>query len=244
MKKIISLDHWLRTRPIAHRGLHDISEGRPENTLAAFEQACNKGFPIELDVRITLDGQAIVFHDFSLKRLTGINKWVSNVSANTLTKIKILDTEERIPLLSEVLELVNGRVPILIEIKRNLLPGIFENAVIKSLREYKGKFAILSFNPIALRYIHNRAPEYISGINIGRVEKLFLHTNLFNRFINNVSFPHFISYSMNGGVPYYSASFYRSMDLPILAWTVSSKEDEVRARGFADNIIFEKFIPE
>ncbi len=244
MKKNIPADHWLRTRPIAHRGLHDISAGRPENTLASFEHACNKGFPIELDVRITLDGKAIVFHDFSLKRLTGINKWVSSVPAKEFKKIKVLDTEEHIPLLDEVLELINGRVPVLIEIKRNLLPGIFENVIIKSLEKYNGEFAILSFNPIALRYLHDVAPEYISGINIGRAEKIFFKTNLFNKFINNFSFPHFISYSMNGDVPYYSASFYRKYDLPILAWTVSSKEDQVKAKGFADNIIFEKFIPE
>lgn len=243
MKKNIPADHWLRTRPIAHRGLHNNADGIPENTLASFEAACQKGFPIELDVRITLDGQAIVFHDFSLKRLTGINKWVSSLTANELKKINVLDTEEHIPLLSDVLELVNGRVPILIEIKRNLLPGIFENVIIKSLKSYNGEFAILSFNPIALRYLHATAPEYISGINIGRAEKIFFKTDLFNKFINNFSFPNFISYSMNGGVPHHSASFFRKYDLPILAWTVASREDEIKARGFADNIIFEKFIP-
>jgi glycerophosphoryl diester phosphodiesterase len=243
MKKIIHSDHWLRARPIAHRGLHDISKGIPENSLKAFEQACLNNFPIELDVRITLDGKAAVFHDMNLSRLTGNNKWISRLSSNVIKNFRLLNTNEHIPLLEDVLKLVNGRVPVLIEIKRNLLPGILEDAVMNVLKDYKGEFAILSFNPVALRYIHEREPEYLSGINIGRLEKFLFKTNIFNKFIYNLSKPHFISYSINGKMPMNSVSFFRKMDLPILAWTVDSEQDEKYAREFADNIIFEKYVP-
>ncbi|HUQ85838.1 MAG TPA: glycerophosphodiester phosphodiesterase family protein [Candidatus Limnocylindrales bacterium] len=244
MKKIIPPDHWLRTRPIAHRGLHDINKGIPENSISAFEEACQKGFPIELDVRITGDGKAVVFHDFLLKRLVGINKWVSSMSASSLGKLKILDTGEKIPLLDEVLEHINGRVPVLIEIKRNLLPGIFENLVVSSLKNYNGEFAILTFNPIALRYLHHQVPDYISGINIGNAEKFLFKISSFNNFVNNFCAPQFISYSLRGKVPDFSAKYFNAQNLPILAWTVHSHEEEKFARQFADNIIFEQYLPE
>ncbi|HVF69447.1 MAG TPA: hypothetical protein VNA13_02675, partial [Xanthomonadales bacterium] len=161
-----------------------------------------------------------------------------------LKNLKVLNTTEHIPLLDEVLELVNGRVPVLVEIKRNLLPGILENSVVKSLKNYKGDFAVLTFNPVALRFIHHNAPEYISGINIGKMEKFAFRFAKFNNFINNFSSPQFISYSMRGRIPEFSSSYFRQLGLPILAWTVSSKEEELMARRFADNIIFEDYIPE
>ncbi len=239
----IPKDHWLRVSPIAHRGMHNNSSSLPENTLASFEEACKKGYAIELDVRTTKDGKAVVYHDSNLKRLTGINKKVKNLSSKEITNFLILNTQERIPLLDEVLELVNGRVPVLIEIKRNFLPGRLENYVINTLRTYKGEFAVLSFNPFALRYIHTQAPDYISGINIGNIEKFAFKNKLFNKFINNFSSPHFISYSLRGSVPKISTIFFRKLNLPILAWTVSSIDEEISARKFADNIIFESYIP-
>lgn len=244
MKKNITENHWLRKRPIAHRGLHNIANGIPENSLAAFEEACSHNFPLELDVRVTKDDKAIVFHDSNLLRLTGKNERVSNLTSDELTQLKLSKTEEHIPLLTDVLKLVNGRVPILIEIKRHFLPGKLEDAVIDALKDYKGEFAILSFNPFAIHQINHKAPEFIVGINIGRIEKPFFRTVMFNKFINSYSLPQFVSYSMNGSIPEYSSEYYKKIHLPILAWTVTSKNAELKARRFADNIIFERYIPE
>jgi glycerophosphoryl diester phosphodiesterase len=243
MKKIITRDHWLLARPISHRGLHDKANGIPENSLRAFEESCRKGYPIELDVRVTRDGKAAVFHDMTLMRMTGIHNFISIMDSKKVHNIKLLNTDEHIPMLDEVLDLVKGRVPVLIEIKRNLLPGVLENAVLRAVKSYKGEFAILSFNPVALRYIHENAPDHISGINIGRAEKHFFTTSFFNNFIHNYAHPQFISYSMNGLPPTFSAKFFKDKNLPVLAWTVSSESDEKKARAFADNIIFEGYTP-
>src|SRR3954453_20041913 len=115
-------DGWLVRTPIAHRGLHATLEGRPENSLAAFAHCCQLGFPAELDVRLTRDGEVVVFHDHALKRLTGAAGRVEERDAAELRALRLLGTRERVPLLGEVLELVGGRVPLLIELKSGAPP--------------------------------------------------------------------------------------------------------------------------
>ena len=106
---------FLFGRPFAHRGLHD--EHRPENSMAAFEAAVQAGYPIELDVRVSADGQAIVFHDAKLKRMTDANGLVAEANAEALKKFCLGGSQEGIPGLSEVLDMISGRVPVIVEIK-------------------------------------------------------------------------------------------------------------------------------
>src|SRR4051794_26055161 len=138
-------DGWLVRTPIAHRGLHAAHEGRPENSLAAFARCCALGFPAELDVRLARDGEVVVFHDRALKRLTGAAGRVEERDAAELRALRLLGTDERVPLLAEVLELVGGRVPLLVELKSGAPAATLERAVLRVLDGYPGEVAIQSF---------------------------------------------------------------------------------------------------
>ena len=138
--------------PIAHRGLHAAQDGRPENSLAAFARCCALGFPAELDVRLTRDGRVVVFHDRALKRLTGARGRVEDRDVGDLRRLRLLETSQRIPLLEEVLELVDGRVPLLLELKAGAPGTALEAAILEALRGYRGEVAIQSF---ALRTVRS-----------------------------------------------------------------------------------------
>src|SRR3954466_4751370 len=125
-------DGWLVRTPIAHRGLHAARDGRPENSLAAFAHACALGFPAEMDVRLTRDGEVVVFHDRALERLTGASGSVDERTAAELRGLRLLGTAEPVPLLRDVLALVAGRVPLLIELKPSALGADLEHAVVEA----------------------------------------------------------------------------------------------------------------
>src|SRR5262249_33362041 len=124
------LPSWLLTEPIAHRGYHSNDSAIPENSLAAFRNAMDNNFPIEFDIKILADGKAAVFHDSSLKRMCGIDRPISGVSSTELKNFNLLHSKEKIPLLSEVLQMINGKVPLLIETKNFGRVGAFEKIVI------------------------------------------------------------------------------------------------------------------
>jgi glycerophosphoryl diester phosphodiesterase len=144
--------------PIAHRGLHAAKDGRPENSLAAFDRACAHGFPAELDVRLTRDGEVVVFHDRTLRRLTGASGRVEDRAAAELRPLRLLGTDQRVPMLSEVLELVAGRVPLLIELKAGAPPTALERAVLVALDGYAGEVAIQSFKLRTVRALDRAEP--------------------------------------------------------------------------------------
>jgi glycerophosphoryl diester phosphodiesterase len=237
---------WLRSTPIAHRGLHDLAAGRPENSLAAFEHACRQGFPIELDVRLTGDGRAAVIHDDDLLRLTGEPGKVSEVEAAKLAKLRLFGTDQRVPLLDETLEVVGGRVPVLIEIKNTGAPGQLEDRVAQLVRAYAGEVALQSFNPRTLWYLRDVA----SGRPRGQLGGALLESQLSSAqrvlarslVASLWSWPDFVGYELTA-FPSRAARLCRRAQLPVLAWTVRSAADQQRARSFADNIIFEGFLP-
>ena len=137
-------DSWLVQKRIAHRGLFE--EGKPENSLAAFENAIANNYAIELDVRALKDGTIVVFHDDKLGRMTGLDGYISNCTYEDIKDARLLKTSECIPTLEQVLALVNGRTELLIEIKNMNKVG-FEKDVYKILSTYKGEWAVESFNP-------------------------------------------------------------------------------------------------
>lgn len=243
MKNSIPRDHWLRTRPIAHRGLHS-SKSIPENSLAAFELACKNNFPIELDVRASKDGKPVVFHDISLFRMTGMDAKVNAVNSDEIAKLRLQNTKEHIPLLSEVLDLVKGRVPILIEIKNFFVPGKLENEIIKIVNSYKGEIAFVSFNPLVVRYLARFAPSFARGLNTTGTTNILLWSKTFNRFICSFSSLQFIGYSLKRNVSRRGISYYRNLDIPLLAWIALSHDDHVSAKEITDNVFFENYIPE
>lgn len=227
---------WIMTRPIAHRGLH---QGRavPENSLAAFEAAIAAHHPIELDVQLLADGHLAVFHDRDLRRLTGKKVRIADQTLATLKRYRLCNTDQTIPSLSEVLAGVDGRVPLLIEIKNEKKVGLPEQALVKTLAGYRGEFAVQSFNPRSLQWLRYHAPHITRG-QLARRPQKFLRSNLM---LTWLSAPHFISYNVKALPNLPTTLARRYFNLPLLAWTVRSQTDCAKAMQYADNYIFDLF---
>lgn len=229
------------SRPIAHRGLHGIDA--PENSLAAFGKAIEAGFPIEIDVRPIDDGTVVVFHDDKLTRMTDLDGYVCNMTKSDLEKVRLRNSDERIPTFKEVLEFVDGRTPLLIEIKNDSTVGQLERDTLELLSSYKGEYAVQSFNPYSMEFFKKNAPQ----IPRGQLSCFFDKKDLgfFKRFVlkrlkmNKVSSPDFISYN-HANLP---NKYVTKTKLPTLAWTVRSNAEMEKCLPYCDNIIFENFIP-
>jgi len=236
--------NWLLDRPIAHRGLHNLAAGIPENTIGAFDAAIRASLPIELDVRLTEDQQAIVFHDFNLRRLTGVNQLVASTTLREMQKLTISGTNERPPSLHEALDFIDGRVPVLIEVKAGRPPGGLESEVCRAIEGYKGLSAVQSFSPKSMRWFRNNAPEVIRGQISGSYHiydlsswHRFMHRHLL---MLRISRPDFVAHHVGClGLP--ASRLWRRLGGPLLAWTVRSRRDLDRARLRADGVIFEGF---
>lgn len=240
------LPSWLLTDPIAHRGYHSNDSVIPENSLAAFQNALDNGFPIEVDIKVLADGKAVAFHDSSLKRMCGVERPVSEVSSLELKNFKLLQSQEKIPLLSEVLRLVDGKVPLLIETKNFGRAGRFEKIVIGELSHYRGPFVIHSFNPLTLNWLANNHPSIIRGQILSKFREKEMSPftkNFFTHlYVNVFSKPDFIAYDFRN-LTSPSAKKFRGKHVPILAWTLRNPDDMKSISGLADNIIFENFNP-
>lgn len=237
------LDSWLFKTPIAHRGLHDAQF--PENSLGAFENAVKNGFPIELDVHIINDGTVVVFHDSKLSRVTGLDGYVGTLDKQQLKEVHLCKTEYTIPSFEEVLQLVNGKTPILIEIKNEGKIGSLEKKTLEILKSYNGDYAVQSFNPYSLEYFKQTAPEIMRG-QLSTFFKKDELNGFFKRYVltrmklnKSVSFPDFVSYN----VEYLPNKYVTKSALPTLAWTIQNQCQADKAEPFCDNIIFEKFLP-
>ncbi len=233
---------WLCTQPIAHRGLHN-SEF-PENSLAAFNNAIENNFAIELDVQLIDDGTVIVYHDSDLKRMTLHDGYVSNLTADRLGELRLLGTDEKIPTFEQTLEAINGKAPLLIEIKNVGKIGELEKKVAEILASYKGDFAVQSFNPYSMEYYKNNATGFIRG----QLSSVFTKPEMsswirrfaFNTLkVNKFSEPDFLAFNAEH-LPNKRVS---KTKLPVLAWTVRSNTEMERVAPYCDNIIFENFIP-
>lgn len=235
-------DHWLLSRPIAHRGLHN--EEIPENSIASFSLAIEAGYPIETDVRIIDDGTVVVFHDDKLARMTGKDGYCSNLTKNDLDEIRLGKSDEKIPSFEAFLQFVNGRVPLLIEIKNDNKVGILENKVLQLLRSYNGEFAVQSFNPYSLEHFKQNEPGILRGqlsCVFDKKDVGFIRRWLLSRLkLNKVSCPDFISYGF-WGLP---SKYVSKTELPVLAWTIRSQTDSDKVADYCDNIIFEGFVPQ
>ncbi len=236
-------DTWIVNKYIAHRGFHN--QQAPENSLPAFENAIKHGYAIELDVHVTADGTAIVFHDEQLKRMTGKDGYVSNLKDNQLKKCFLSQTQHTIPTLKQALDLIDGKVPILIEIKNKGKVGYIEKAVLLELENYKGEIAVQSFNPFTLNYFRTYAPHILRGqlsgtlkdTKLSKIKKIFLRNLAFNK---KISKPDFIAYEASL-LP--NRVTRRFKHLPLLAWCVKSQAEYLKVVKHCDNIIFENFHP-
>ncbi|MEG1791235.1 MAG: glycerophosphodiester phosphodiesterase family protein [Clostridia bacterium] len=246
---MVSLDNFLST-PIAHRGLYD--DNYEENSLSAFRLAVENGFGIETDVHILKDGVVAVFHDANMKRICGVNLKIESLTSDELKKYPMTVGGEVIPTLPELLKLIDGRVPLLIELK--CLTGFYTNklakAVLRDLAGYKNKsnIALQSFDPFAVRWIRKNQTDYPFGqlASMGDPKKN-PKPNFLARFMGElkcckISKPQFISYDILN-TPNKFIQSYIDKGMPVFSWTVNTNEKLAVAKKYTSNIIFEKIRP-
>ncbi|RME14941.1 MAG: phosphodiesterase [Alphaproteobacteria bacterium] len=238
--------------PIAHRALHDLAEGRPENSRAAVRAAIEAGYGIEIDVQLSADGEAMVFHDPALDRLTDAHGPVRARTAAQLAVIPLKGDGEGIPTLAEILRLVAGRVPLLIEIKdqdgaMGEDVGPLEAAVARALEGYEGPVAVMSFNPHAMAAMARLAPGIARGLTTHAWDDpdsaLLEHDHRAHLAVigdfDRVG-ASFISHDAHD-LDNPRVKALKEAGVPVLTWTVRSPDEEAEARRQADNITFEGY---
>lgn len=245
----------LLARPIAHRGLHDRAVGVIENSPAAFARAIAAGYGIELDLQLSADGVAMVFHDDTLDRLTGETGPVRALSAQALGQIAIAGSRDgdHIPTLAAVLDQVAGQVPLLIELK-DQSGGLgaagrdLEVAVAETLVGYRGDVAVMSFNPAMMAAMHDLAPDLPRGITTCGFDPeewtdLAPETCAILREIGafDAVGASFISHDWRD-LTRPRVTALKAEGVPILCWTVKSRDAEQIARQVADQITFEGYL--
>ena len=232
----------------AHRGLHDSSKA--ENSLSAFEAAKKLGFGIELDVRLSKDGELMVFHDSDLSRMVGKEGKVIDFTAEELGKMKLADTEDTIPTFRQVLDLIDGAVPLLVEIKMGTGEYGVAEKFVEVIEGYKGDFIVESFNPIALKTVKTLRPDILRGIlsmeymKDARYKGKLIYKLSQNLMLNFLMRPDFVAYEKNGHVVKNLRKLRRNFNTVLVAWTVKSEEEEMSVIGHGfDTVIFEGYIP-
>jgi glycerophosphoryl diester phosphodiesterase len=243
---------WLTARPVAHRGLHDFTRGIIENMPAAAEAAAKANFAIECDIQLTSDGEAMVHHDDALGRLTEGSGALLGKTAAELRAVRFKDTDERMMTLGDLCALVAGRVPLVIEVKSHF-DG--DRRLVKRMAEvlagYSGPAVGMSFDPdqvLALREIMPQLPRGIVAEHDytatdwpeASAEQRQGMTYLRHAFRTR---PHFVAYWVNelpAVVPWIARNVF---GLPLLGWTVRTPEQRARAARYADQMIFEGFLP-
>lgn len=227
----------------AHRGLH--GDGVPENSLAAFSLACEAGVGIELDVHLSKDGKIVVFHDESLARMTGCDRRVGELSLDELKALSLGGTDQTIPTLDEVLALVDGRVPLLIELKGENTNTALCPSVAERMRAYRGAFCFESFNPLLVRAIKRCCPCVPAGLLYTNVcrdknKRSVLNIALTVMALNVLARPDFVAYNAKDrtALPVcITTGLYRA---PRFVWTLHGEAQVKQAHTLGECPIFEK----
>lgn len=214
---------------IYHRGYYDNKE-IPENSLLAFEKAIKLNMPIEFDLRLLKDNTIIVFHDDNLKRLTGIDKKISKCTYDEIKNLKLLDTNQYIMTFKELLDYVDGRVPLDIEIKHNLFSFKIEKEVSKILDKYKGDFIIKSFMPTTVLYYKLFRKDYIRGQLINYFIK---NCKINQRVFNFITKPDFLMFhkKIKNIKPY--------KNNPIFVFTIKNDKEYILYKDIYDGFVIE-----
>ncbi|MGN6538332.1 MAG: glycerophosphodiester phosphodiesterase [Mesorhizobium sp.] len=232
---------WLTAKPVAHRGYHDLNDKRWENTLSAFAAAAERGYAIECDVHLSADNVPVVIHDDDLKRLTGTDGFVWQRTVAELATLRVGGTADHVPTLAEVLALVAGRVPLVVELKGT--PG-HDTGLVASvgalLKNYKGKVAIMSFDHWLIRDFARDAPGIPGGLTAyGRENKLIeAH---FSMLAHDLAFTSYAA----GDLPNPFVTFVRDrLKMPVITWTIRDQPAIDITFRYADQMTFEGFEPE
>jgi glycerophosphoryl diester phosphodiesterase len=239
---------WLTARPIAHRGLHDAAHGVIENTVSAFAAAIDAGYAIECDLQLSRDGEAMVFHDETIDRLMKGKGLLAGHSASALKSMAFKAGPDRIQSLNELLSQVRGRVPLVIELK-SLWDGnkVLVGRTVEIMRDYRGPFALMSFDPKVLETVRALAPNMARGIVADRVthadyDILPVRQRLGLRDLAHLpeTQPDFISYHWRD-LPFPPVTRFRAAGRPVIAWTIRSRHDTAIALCYSDQVTFEGF---
>lgn len=233
-----SVPEWLTGSEYAHRGLH--SAGVPENSLAAARAAIAAGMGIECDIQRSRDGQAMVFHDWELDRLTSASGLTHEHTQAELQALSLKANGEPIPSLAAFLHCVGGTVPLLIEIKSKPDYDVEHScfAVADALRNYSGDCAVMSFDPKVSAWFHNNAPTILAGLVMREDEYGDTRTHQAREETLAKACPAFLAYDVRALSSPWLADL-REGGLPILTWTVNSPDKRLAALQFADALISE-----
>jgi glycerophosphoryl diester phosphodiesterase len=242
--------YWLK-RPIAHRGLHDAAKGIVENSASAVKAAVGSGFAIEVDLQCAAGHMPVVFHDSTLDQLTEAKGPVADYELERLRAISLRGTNDHILSLPDLFALVNGYVPIVLEVKSTWTrDGKFEANIARALAPYRGPAAVMSFDPYSVAAFREASPTLPRGLISGRFDEnhwpqLTPSQRFAMRHLLTSAFarPHFIAYDVQA-LPALAPLIARVLfGLPVLAWTVRTEADRDRSLRYADAIIFEGIVP-
>lgn len=233
---------FLKNRIIAHRGYHDISKNIPENSIASYKRAIEYGYAIEIDLHLLKDGNIVSMHDDYPERMTGNSKKIVDCTYDEIKDLKLLGTEEHIPLLKEILDLVNGRVPLLIEYKYDNKVGLLEEKSMELLKNYKGEYAIQSFNPKSVKWFKDNYKDIPRGQLASSfanekmcfIKKLILK----NVLLFSYNKPDFVSYAIKD-LPNSRIEKLRKKGICIFGWTIRDKEAFDFAKKYCDSSVCE-----
>lgn len=215
---------FLKRNLIAHRGLHNSKI--PENTLPSFVKCVDKKYIIELDIHILSDNTIVVYHDHNLKKHTGVNKIIETISYAHVSKIKI-DKKYTIPTLKQVMHIVNGEVPLLIEVKDVDNNNKFEEELVKILDNYKGEFAIQSTNPFVIDWFNKNRRDYVIGLIIFND----LNYKILKRYIKKIDF-----------ISVYKKQLPFNTSKLVLGWTIRKESEYKKYKNLSDNLICENIL--
>lgn len=237
----------------AHRGLHGDLTGdgfAAENSLTAFKRAVENGYGIELDVQLSKDGEVVVFHDSTLDRVTNGEGRVKEKTLDELKQLTLMETEDTVPTLAEVLEVVGGKVPLLVEIKETGINRTVAEKTAETLKKYKGPFIVESFNPLMLAAFKKLMPNVKRGFLLDKLtenekSRTIIHRATQRCLLNIVARPAFIAPYKNK-IKLFPLPLIRALfKTPTFAWTIKSKAEEEDAyrNGFT-TVIFEGYLPD
>lgn len=230
---------WLVERPIAHRGYHDLAHDRAENSMSAFAAAVERGFAIECDLQMSVTGEPVVFHDADLRRLTGREGFVRDHAPAQLATFELLETTDTIKPLRDHLELVAGRVPVILELKE--LTGKdagFVTAIAEALSGYDGPVTVMSFDHDLCRQFAGTLPGLPRGLTAeGGPDSAAIHEQAMRDFDLN-----FVSYHVDD-LPHPFVDRMREAGLPVITWTVRTPRQIALTKNHADQMTFEGFDP-
>lgn len=230
---------WIFNKPITHRGYYDYEN--PENTAPAYLKSIELGYPIELDVQLTIDNVAVCYHDDNLLRVCGVDKDIRDLTLEEVKKLRPNGKEFEILTFEEVLKLVDGKVPLMVELKSQKREGLEEIAV-NLLKNYKGKFAVQSFNPSMVKKVGKLAKDFTLGILATREYSPL--TSKFNNFLmHQLMYRIYVKFDfLNVRVEDLTYYGKRLKHFRTICWTCKTDEDITVAEKYVENVIFEKTV--